>query len=103
MDNQKIFIVNLSKGRIGEDNTSLLGTILITKLQTAAMSRVDIPEETRKDFFLYIDEFQTFATPSFAGIKAVKQLTMSVTKLSDEACSPIIHPVVRRLWPRITR
>ena len=68
MDNKKIFIVNLSKGRIGEDNTSLLGTILITKLQIAAMSRVDIPEETRNDFFLYIDEFQTFATPSFAGI-----------------------------------
>ncbi|MFY9457763.1 MAG: type IV secretion system DNA-binding domain-containing protein [Candidatus Spechtbacterales bacterium] len=68
MDNKKIFIVNLSKGRIGEDNTALLGTMLITKLQTAAMSRVDTPEEDRKDFFLYIDEFQTFATPSFAGI-----------------------------------
>ena len=68
MDNKKIFIVNLSKGRIGEDNTALLGTMLITKLQIATMSRVDIPEETRNDFFMYIDEFQTFATPSFAGI-----------------------------------
>lgn len=68
MDNKKIFIANLSKGRIGEDNTALIGTMLITKLQIAAMSRVDIPEENRADFFLYIDEFQTFATPSFAGI-----------------------------------
>lgn len=68
MDNKKIFIVNLSKGRIGEDNTGLLGTMLITKIQISAMSRVDIPEAERNDFFLYIDEFQTFATPSFAGI-----------------------------------
>jgi len=68
MDNKKILIVNLSKGRIGEDNTALLGTMLITKLQIATMSRVDIPEEERNDFFMYIDEFQTFATPSFAGI-----------------------------------
>jgi len=66
MDEKKIFIVNLSKGRIGEDNTGLLGTMLITKIQISAMSRVDIPEEEREDFFLYIDEFQTFATPSFA-------------------------------------
>ena len=68
MDNKKILIINLSKGRIGEDNTALLGTMLITKLQIAAMSRVDIPESERADFFLYVDEFQTFATPSFAGI-----------------------------------
>ena len=68
MDNQKIFIVNLSKGRIGEDNTALLGTMLITKIQIAAMSRVDVPEDERADFFFYVDEFQNFATPSFAGI-----------------------------------
>ncbi len=68
MDSQKILILNLSKGRIGEDNTALLGTMLITKMQIAAMSRVDTPEEKRNDFFFYVDEFQTFATPSFAGI-----------------------------------
>lgn len=68
MDNKKILIVNLSKGRIGEDNTALLGTMFITKMQIAAMSRVDTPEDQRPDFFLYVDEFQTFATPSFAGI-----------------------------------
>ncbi len=68
MDSQKIFIMNLSKGRIGEDNSRLLGGMLITKLQLAAMERVDTPEPDRKDFFLYVDEFQNFATPSFANI-----------------------------------
>ena len=68
MDNQKILILNLSKGRIGEENSRLLGALLITKLQLAAMSRIDIPEEERKDFFLYVDEFQNFATEAFASI-----------------------------------
>lgn len=68
MDHQKIFIVNLSKGRIGEDNMKLLGGMIVTKLQLAAMERVDIPEQERKDFFMYVDEFQNFATPSFANI-----------------------------------
>ena len=68
MDTNKILILNLSKGKIGEDNSLLLGSLLITKLQLAAMSRVDIPEEERKDFFLYVDEFQNFATESFTNI-----------------------------------
>lgn len=68
MDNQKILIVNLSKGRIGEDAMRLLGGMIITKLQLAAMSRVNIPEAERKDFYLYVDEFQNFATESFANI-----------------------------------
>lgn len=68
MDEQKILIVNLSKGKIGEDNSSLLGGMIITKLQLAAMSRVDMPEWRRKDFYLYVDEFQNFATESFINI-----------------------------------
>lgn len=68
MDEGKILIMNLSKGRIGEDNSRLLGGMLITKIQLAAMERVDTPEKDRKDFFLYVDEFQNFATPSFANI-----------------------------------
>ena len=68
MDEGKILILDLSKGRIGEDNSRLLGALLITKLQLAAMSRVDTPEEERKDFYLYVDEFQNFATESFANI-----------------------------------
>lgn len=68
MDTRKIFIMNLSKGRIGEDNSRLLGGMLITKIQLSAMERVDIPEKERSDFFLYVDEFQNFATESFANI-----------------------------------
>ena len=68
MDNQKILIVNLSKGRIGEDAMRLLGGMIVTKLQLGAMGRVEIPEEERKDFYLYVDEFQNFATESFANI-----------------------------------
>ena len=68
MDKEKILILNLSKGRIGEDNSTLLGALLITKIQLAVMSRVDIPEEKRKDFYLYVDEFQNFATESFVNI-----------------------------------
>jgi hypothetical protein len=68
MDTGKIFIVNLSKGKMGEDNSTLLGAMVITRLQLAAMSRVDVPEEKRRDFFMYVDEFQNFATGSFASI-----------------------------------
>jgi CxxC-x17-CxxC domain-containing protein len=68
MDEKKIFIMNLSKGRVGEESSRLLGALLITKLQLAAMSRVDIPEKERADFILYIDEFQNFSTESFATI-----------------------------------
>ncbi|NJK71701.1 MAG: TraM recognition domain-containing protein [Thermales bacterium] len=60
--------MNLSKGSIGEDNSNLLGSFLITKLQLAAMSRVDMPEAARNDFYLYVDEFQNFTTDSFATI-----------------------------------
>jgi hypothetical protein len=68
MDNQKILIIDLSKGKVGEDNSALLGAMIITKLQLAALSRVDIPEKERKDFYLYVDEFQNFVTESFATI-----------------------------------
>ncbi|MFA6526462.1 MAG: type IV secretion system DNA-binding domain-containing protein [Candidatus Buchananbacteria bacterium] len=68
MDNQKILILNLAKGRIGEDTMQLLGSMIVTKLYMAAMSRVEIPEDERKDFYLYVDEFQNFATDSFSNI-----------------------------------
>ncbi|MCX6761021.1 MAG: type IV secretion system DNA-binding domain-containing protein, partial [Candidatus Nealsonbacteria bacterium] len=68
MDQGKILIVNLSKGKIGEDASNLLGALIITKLQLAAMERVDTSEEERKDFYLYVDEFQNFATDAFASI-----------------------------------
>jgi hypothetical protein len=68
MDEQKIFIINLSKGRVGEDAMRLLGGMLITKMQVAAMERIDMPEKDRVDFYLYVDEFQNFAVDSFASI-----------------------------------
>ena len=68
MNEGKIFLVNVSKGRIGEDNSGLLGGMIITKIQLAAMERVRIPEETRQDFYLFVDEFQNFVTDAFAGI-----------------------------------
>ncbi len=68
MDNNKILLLDLSKGKVGEDNSALLGAMIVTKLQLAALSRVDIPEHERKDFYLYVDEFQNFVTDSFATI-----------------------------------
>lgn len=68
MDNKKIFLVNLSKGRLGDINANLLGMIFVMKFQQAAMSRQDIPEDERQDFCLYVDEFQNFATDSFESI-----------------------------------
>lgn len=68
MDNKKILLVNLSKGKIGEVNSSLLGLIMVSKLQMAAMARADMAKDQRHDFYLYMDEFQNFATDSIATI-----------------------------------
>jgi hypothetical protein len=68
MDQKKILIVNLSKGRVGELNSQLLGMIFVIKFQAAAMSRANMPEDQRTDFCLYVDEFQNFSTDSFASI-----------------------------------
>lgn len=68
MDEGKILVVNLSKGNLGEDASNLLGSLLVTSIQQAAMSRSNVPEEQRRDFYLYVDEFQNFATPAFSTI-----------------------------------
>ncbi|MBT3413219.1 MAG: type IV secretion system DNA-binding domain-containing protein [Candidatus Jacksonbacteria bacterium] len=68
MDNKKILLVNLSKGKTGEVNSNLIGLILVAKLQIAALSRAELPEDQRSDFYLYIDEFQNFVTDSIATI-----------------------------------
>lgn len=101
MDEGKILIMNLSKGRIGEDNSNLLGSMMITKIQLAAMSRVDIPENERKDIYLYVDEFQNFATDSFANIlsearKYRLNLIMAhqyVEQLSEEVAAAVFGNV----------
>lgn len=68
MDEGKILLVNLAKGKIGEENSNFLGLILVPRILISAMSRQEIPEEKRRDFYLYVDEFQNFATPDFAQI-----------------------------------
>ncbi len=68
MDNGKILFINVSKGEIGEENSSFLGLVMVPRILMAAMSRTDVPENERRDFYLYVDEFQNFATPDFAKI-----------------------------------
>jgi type IV secretory pathway TraG/TraD family ATPase VirD4 len=70
IDNRRIFIANLSKGELGADKSNLLGALLTTQFQLAAMSRTDVPESERRDFFLYVDEFHNFTTEAFTSILA---------------------------------
>ncbi|MDP3800540.1 MAG: type IV secretion system DNA-binding domain-containing protein [bacterium] len=93
MDEGKILIMNLSKGKIGEDNSKLLGGLLVTKLQLAAMSRVDIPEEDRKDFFLYVDEFQNFATESFGNILSEARKYRLALILANQYIAQLVQSV----------
>ena len=101
MDNNKILLVNLSKGKMGELNSKLLGIIFVMKFQAAAMSRADIPEDRRVDFSLYVDEFQNFATDSFESIlsearKYKLSLIMGnqfMTQLTDKIREAIIGNV----------
>jgi CxxC-x17-CxxC domain-containing protein len=97
MDSKKIIILNLSKGRIGEDASSLLGAMIITKIQLAAMSRVDIPEDERNDFYLYVDEFQNFATESFANILSEARkyrLNLTIAHQYIEQLGEVVKPAV---------
>lgn len=89
MDHQRIFIADLSKGRIGEDKANLLGSLLVTEFQLAAMSRADVPESERRDFFLVIDEFQNFATDSFAAILSEAR--------KYRLCLTLSHQYIRQL------
>lgn len=68
MDQGKIVIINLSKGKLGDDNAALLGSMFITKIQQATLARAKVPEEQRRDFYFYVDEFQNFATDAFSSI-----------------------------------
>jgi len=97
MDDGKIVILNLSKGRIGEDASALLGSMMVTKIQLAAMSRVDIPEEQRRDFYLYVDEFQNFATESFANILSEARkyrLNLIIAHQYIEQLGEVVQPAV---------
>jgi hypothetical protein len=94
MDNKRIFIGNLSKGRLGEDKANLLGALLVTQFQLAAMARADIVEEKRRDFFLYIDEFHNFSTDSFASILSEARKYRLCLTLSHQYVGQLV-PVIR--------
>ena len=93
MDEQKILLVNLSKGRLGDTNSSLLGLIVTGKLLMAAFSRIDMAEEERKDFYLYMDEFQNFATDSIATILSEAR--------KYRLCLTIVHQFIGQLTDEI--
>jgi len=97
MDNNRIFIANLSKGKLGEDKANLLGSILTTQFQLAALSRGNMPEEDRRDFYIFIDEFQNFTTDSFAGILAEARkyrLCLTLSHQFSEQVQPEIRQAV---------
>jgi hypothetical protein len=101
MDEGKIFLANLSVGAIGEETSRLLGGLLITKFQIAAMSRVDIDEEKRKDFFLYIDEFQNFANESFVNILSeARKYHLSLT-LSHQYLDQVPENIIKAIFGNI--
>lgn len=97
MDEGRVLIVNLSKGRLGEDNSTLLGALLVTSIQQAAMTRADIPEIERRDFSLDVDEFQNFTTGSFASVLSeARKFRLSLTvahqylsQLNDETADAV--------------
>ena len=109
MDNQKILLVNLSKGKLGDINSSLLGLIIVGKILMSAFARVDITEEMRKSFYFYIDEFQNFTTPSIATILSEARkyklcLTIAhqfIGQLSDEIKASVFGNVGNMLCMRI--
>jgi hypothetical protein len=93
MDEGKILIVNLSRGLMGEDNAGIIGAMMVTKIQLAAMSRADIPEPERRPFYLYVDEFQNFATDSFAVILSeARKYALNLT-IANQYISQMSQPV----------
>jgi hypothetical protein len=93
MDNGRIFIADLSKGKLGADKSNLLGALLMTQFQLAAMSRADVPESERKDFYLYVDEFQSFASDSFVSILSEAR--------KYHLCLTLSHQYIDQLRPEI--
>ncbi len=93
MDEGKILIVNLSRGLMGEDNAAILGAMMVTKIQLSAMSRANLPEQDRRPFYLYVDEFQNFATDSFAVILSeARKYALNLT-VANQYISQMSQPV----------
>jgi len=93
MDEGKILVVNLSRGLMGEDNAGILGAMMVTKIQLAAMGRADLPQDERRPFYLYVDEFQNFATDSFATILSeARKYGLNLT-VANQYISQMSEPV----------
>ncbi len=101
MDNQRLFIANLSKGKIGHDKANLLGSLLTTQFQLAAMRRASQPEEERRDFYLFIDEFQNFTTDSFAAILAEARKYRLCLTLSHQYVDQIALPIRQAVFGNV--
>jgi type IV secretory pathway TraG/TraD family ATPase VirD4 len=91
MDEERILIINLSRGRLGQDNSTLLGSLLLTSIEQAAMSRAEVPEHERRDHYLYLDEFQSLTTPSTA-------IMLSESR-KYRLCLTLSHQLTRQLDP----
>jgi hypothetical protein len=93
MDQGKILIVNLSRGLMGEDNAGILGAMMVTKIQLSAMGRANVPQEQRRPFYLYVDEFQNFATDSFAVILSEARKYNLFLTVANQYISQMAEPV----------
>lgn len=101
MNNERLFIANLSKGRIGEDKANLLGSLLVTQFQLGAMERANIPEEERRDFYLFIDEFQNFSTDAFTSILAEARKYRLCLILSHQYIDQLSLPVRQAVFGNV--
>ena len=101
MDNERLFIANLSKGRLGHDKANLLGSLLTTQFQLAAMARGDRPEAERRDFYLFIDEFQNFSTDAFASILAEARKYRLCLNLSHQYIDQLSLPIRQAVFGNV--
>jgi hypothetical protein len=101
MDTGQVFLANLSKGRVGEDASDLLGALLVSSVQLAAMSRADAAEAERRDFFLYVDEFQSFATESFASILSEARKYRLCLTLANQYLAQVDEPVAAAVFGNV--
>ncbi len=101
MDNQRLFIANLSKGRLGHDKANLLGSLLVTQFQLGEMARASRPEDERRDFYLFIDEFQNFSTEAFASILAEARKYRLCLVLSHQYIDQLSVPVRQAVFGNV--
>ena len=101
MDNGRLFIANLSKGRLGHDKANLLGSLLTTQFQLGAMARVNRPEDARRDFYLFIDEFQNFTTDAFASILAEARKYRLCLTLSHQYIDQLPLPIRQAVFGNV--